>query len=162
MRKLKISLALILAFSISLYATENFERITTEYIKSEFRLTSNESVKYSKCIEKRKKTTCTYVWGEPSSKDKTRVKLGLTPQGNKLLIIYVQAKDSKDFKRVASSYSDAKSIDNIGTKALYSAKRKQLSYITKSNQIVHVHLDATNVEKVQQKIVTIAKYIERD
>ena len=141
-----------------LFSQEFSELITEEYLQTEFVFKEGEKLKYSKC-KKKSYPTCTYVWGVKSKRDVTRAKHGLAPEGNKLMLIYAQASGSKDFERVIAIYPDAKEIDGIGTKSVWSSKRKQLSFITDKNLVVHINLDLEENAKAEDHAISIAKYL---
>lgn len=119
--------------------------ISEEFLRTEFIIKTDDKLKYSHCKEKNT-TSCSYVWGVESSKDIARINAGLSPKGYKLLVVYVRAKQKKDFQRVTSSYSDAVFVEGLGEEAVWSAKRKQLSLITVDNQIIHVNVSAANID----------------
>lgn len=136
-----------------------YEKIITEnYVKNEFNFQDGELFKYSKC-EKKSYLSCKYIWGVESKKDAKRIEMGLPPQGNQLSVIYVKAKQEKDFSRVLSSYTDAVDIDGLGIRAVWSEKRQQLSMITKSNLIVHVRVEIKGMSKTKDKVMSVAQHI---
>jgi hypothetical protein len=136
-----------------------YEKIITEsYVKNEFNFQDGELFKYSKC-ENKSNLSCKYIWGIKSKKDAKRVQMGLPPDGNQLSVIYAKAKQEKDFSRVLSSYTDAVDIDGLGVKAVWSDKRQQLSMITKSNLIVHIHTKVKGMSNTKNKAVSVAQHI---
>ncbi len=136
-----------------------YEKIITEsYVKNEFVFQDGEQFKYSKC-EKKSYPTCKYIWGIESKKDAKRAQMGLPPKGNQLTVVYAQAKRQKDFSRVLSSYTDAADIDGLGVKAVWSDKRQQLSMITRSNLIVHIHMEIKGMSKPKDKAMSVAQHI---
>jgi hypothetical protein len=139
-------------------AAEYGKIITESYVKSEFNFQEGELFKYSKC-GKNSYPTCKYIWGVESKRDAKRAQLGIPPEGNQLSVIYAQAKQEKDFSRVLSSYTDAVDIDGLGVKAVWSDKRQQLSMITKSNLIVHIHLDIKGMSNPKDKAMSVAQHI---
>ncbi len=140
-----------------LFASDYSSGISEAFLRTEFVFKVDEKLKYSQCEEKRK-TTCSYVWGIESSKDAARIKAGLAPKGHKLLVIYVQAKGDKDFQRVIGSYSDAVAVEELGERAVWSEKRKQISLMTEKNLIVHVNLSAANINS-KEKANAVAKEV---
>jgi len=140
-------------------AAEHEEIITESYVKNEFNFQDGELFKYSKC-ENKSYLTCKYIWGVESQKDAKRVQMGLPPEGNQLSVIYSRAKQKKDFSRVLSSYTDAVDIDGLGVKAVWSDKRQQLSMITKSNLIVHIHIEIKGMSSNHKdKAMSVAQHI---
>jgi len=136
-----------------------YEAIITEsYIKNEFNFQDGELLKYSKCEDK-SNLSCKYVWGVESKKDAKRAQMGLAPAGNQLSIIYVKAQQEKDFERVLHVYTDAVDIDDLGVKAVWSDKRTQLSMITKSNLIVHIHMEIKGMSNTKDKAMNVAHHI---
>ena len=132
--------------------------ISEEYLRSQFTFGPGDQLKYSMC-KKKTYPTCVYVWGAESKKDAARTKNGLTPDGNKLQIIYVEAKNTMDFQRVLATYSDAEQVDGMAMEAVWSGKRKQLSFITKENLIVHINIDEKGGQDPKEKAVSIANYL---
>lgn len=136
-----------------------YEKIITErYVKNEFNFQDGERIKYSECKNKPYKS-CKYIWGGESKKDAKRAELGIPPEGNQLSVVYAKAKKEKDFSRVLSTYTDAVDIDNLGVKAVWSEKRKQLSMITKSNLIVHIHMEVKGMSNTKNKAMSVAQHI---
>lgn len=136
-----------------------YEKIITEsYVKNEFNFQDGELFKYSKC-EKKSYLTCKYIWGVESKKDAKRTQMGLPPEGNLLSVVYAKAKKESDFSRVLSSYTDATDIDGLGVKAVWSDKRQQLSMITESNLIVHVHMEIKGMSNPKDKAMSVAQHI---
>lgn len=91
-----------------------------------------------------------------SKKDEARINAGLAPEGNKLQIVYAQARSQKDFQTVLATYSDAEAIDGIGVEVVWSGKRSQLSLITDDNLIVHVYIDDHDGQDSKEKAIAIA------
>jgi len=146
----------ILFAACQLVAAAGYENLITEdYLRTLFDFSEGDTLKYSEC-KKKTYPTCTYVWGQLSSKDEKRLKYGLAPSGNKLQIIYAQAKSPKDFQRVTATYSDAETIDRLGVESVWSAKRKQLSLITGDYLVMHINIDAQNGEDTKQQAIAIA------
>lgn len=132
--------------------------ISEEYLRSQFTFGSQDVLKYAEC-EKKTYPTCTYVWGAESDKDAVRAKYGLAPEGSKLMIIYAQAVSPEDFQRVLTTYSDAEEIDGLGTEAVWSAKRKQLSLITTENLIMHINIDEKDGLTPKQTAFSVAEHL---
>jgi hypothetical protein len=144
----------------SIFAADYSDNISEEYLRSQFTFETEDNLKYSEC-QKKSYPTCTYVWGPVSDKDKNRTKAGLAPEGNKLQVIYAQARRVEDFQRVLGTYSDAKEIDDVGVDAVWSDKRHQLSLITDENLIIHVNIDVDGVNDPEEKAVSIAKHVSQ-
>ena len=160
--KLVVTLAaLVFALTPLLSASEYDNIITKAYLQSTFEFLNGEKLKYAEC-KKKSYPTCTYVWGKPSKKDATKIKYGLAPEGKKLMVIYAQARSSKDFERVLKTYKDAVDVKGLGQKAVWSNKRKQLSFITKKNLIIHVNVDGTMSSEPFSKAKTTAEYILKE
>jgi hypothetical protein len=136
-------------------ATDYSSFITEDYLRSQFSFGDGDTLKYSQC-EKKSYPTCTYIWGPESEKDAARINAGLAPAGSKLQIVYAQAASINNFDRVLSAYTDAESVDGIGETAVWSDKRKQLSFITETNLIVHVNIAETQGKDPEAKAVAIA------
>ena len=151
-------IALLLALTSTLSASDYSSIITKMYLQSTFEFQNGEKLKYAEC-KKRTFPTCTYVWGVPSKKDATKIKYGLAPKGKKLMVIYAKARTLKDFDRVLKTYKDAVDIKGVGVKAVWSAQRQQLSLITKENLIVHVNVDGTKSDKPLLKAKITAEHI---
>ncbi len=149
---------LLMFVSLPVLSADYSNIISEDYLRSEFTFGPGDKLKYSKC-KKMTYPACTYVWGAESKKDAARKKYGLAPDGNKLQVIYARAKSPEDFQRVLASYSDADKVDGIGTEAVWSEKRKQLSFITKENLIVHINIDEKGGGNPRGKAVSIAKNI---
>lgn len=150
---------LLCVLTASPIAAAGYEKIITEsYVKNEFIFQDGELFKYSKC-GKNSYPTCKYIWGVESKRDAKRAQLGIPPEGNQLSVIYAQAKQEKDFSRVLGSYTDAVDIDGLGVKAVWSDKRQQLSMITKSNLIVHIHMEIKGMSNPKDKAMSVAQYI---
>lgn len=139
-------------------ASEYEAIITESYIKNEFNFQDGELLKYSKCEDK-SNLSCKYIWGVKSKKDAKRAQMGLAPDGNQLSIIYAKANMEKDFERAQRVYTDAVDIDDLGVKAVWSDKRKQFSMITKSNLIVHIHMDIKGMSNTKDKAMSVAQHI---
>jgi len=136
-----------------LFSQDHAELITEKYLRSEFTFHESTKMKYSECIEKTH-MTCTYVWGvitpKSEKKDLKRTKNGLAPDGNKLMIIYAKATKLADFERVLATYRDAKIVEGVGQKSVWSQQRKQLSLITDKNLIMHVNVEMKKDPKQRQ------------
>jgi len=91
------------------FAGDYLDNISEDYLRSVFEFAEGDQLKHAEC-KKNSYPTCTYVWGTESDKDAARAKYGLAPDGNKLQIIYAQARSASDFQRVLSSYSDAEKL----------------------------------------------------
>ena len=144
----------------SLSAASYDNMITTKFLKETFTFQAGEKMKHAEC-GKRSYPTCTYVWGKPSSEKRKAIekKYGLAPEGKKLMVIYAKAKSQKDFNRVLKVYKDAVEIEGLGSKAVWSAQRQQLSMITKKSLIIHVNVDGVRSKEPLSKAKTIAKHI---
>ena len=147
---------LLILFQQPVFANNYADNISEEYLRSQFTFKTGDKLKYSKC-EKKSYPTCTYIWGAPHKKDEARVKYGLAPEGNKLMIVYAQARSKKNFERVLATYKDAVKIDGLAAEAVWSKKRGQLSMITDSNLIVHVNVRDTGTSDRKNKSTTIAQ-----
>ncbi len=132
--------------------------ITESFLRKTFDFKPGESVKYAEC-KKKSYPTCTYVWGKPSKKDATRKQYGLAPEGNKLMVIYAQAKSQTDFERVLKVYKDAVTLEGFGAKAVWSKQRGQLSLITENNLIIHVNVDGILCNDPLNKAKTVARNV---
>ena len=80
----------------------------------------------------------------------------MAPDGNKLQVIYAQAKSKKDFQRVLASYKDAVKVDGLAAEAVWSNKRKQLSLITEKNLIIHINIEDKGTADAREKATNIA------
>ncbi len=143
-RLLKLTyISLIMATTQLVFAQDYSKLITEEYLRSEFTFKDGAKMKYSECA-KRTYPTCKYIWDvitpKSEKKDATRAKHALAPEGNKLMIIYAKATKPEDFERVLSTYKDAKAVEGVGQRTVWSQKRKQLSLITDKNLIIHVNI----------------------
>lgn len=151
-----------LLFFSTASAQDYSELINEEYLRSEFIFKAYDKLKYNVC-KKKSYPTCKYVWGKEYKKlDAMRAKIGVAPQGDTLMVIYAQASKLKDFEQAIAIYRDAKKIDDIGIKAVWSSQRKQLSFITDKNLIVHVNLLIKGLNRkvnVKEHVINIAKHI---
>ena len=152
------ALLLLLLVHQPVLAADYSEYIGEEYLRAEFTFEAGDKLKYSEC-KKKSYPTCIYIWGAAHKKDETRLNSGLVPEGNKLQIVYAQARSNKDFQRVLTTYSDAEKVDGLGVEAVWSSKRSQLSLIAKQNLIVHVYIRASGVSNLKSKSTSIAKYL---
>lgn len=132
--------------------------ISEAYLRTQFTFGSQDTLKYADC-EKKTYPTCTYVWGAESKKDATRKKYGLVPDGNKIMIIYAQAKNAESFQRVLATYSDSEKIVGLGKEAVWSAKRNQLSLLTEENLIIHINIDEKDRITSKEAAVSIAEHL---
>lgn len=151
----KFALASLLLICVPVNAGDYSNYITEDYLRSQFSFGDGDTLKYSQC-EKNSYPTCTYIWGPEFEKDAARINAGLPPEGNKLRIVHAQAASIKDFERVLSTYSDAEPVAGIGETAVWSDKRKQLSFITETNLIVHIYIEDMQVEDPEAKAASIA------
>jgi len=149
---------LLILFQQPVFANNYTDNISEDYLRSQFTFAPGDKLKYSKC-EKKSYPTCTYIWGAPHKKDEARTKYGLAPEGNKLMIVYAQARSKKDFERVLSTYKDAVNVEGLAAEAVWSQKRRQLSLITKDNLIMHINIDDKSTADVKAKSISIAEYI---
>lgn len=149
---------LLILFLQPVFANDYTDYISEEYLRSQFTFAPSEKLKYAEC-KKNSYPTCTYIWGAPHKKDEARVKYGLAPEGNKLMIVYAQARSKKDFERVLSTYKDAEKIEGLATEAVWSNKRHQLSMITEKNLIIHINIEDRSTTDVKGKSISIAEYI---
>lgn len=141
----------------TLFADDYSDAISEAFLRTQFAFKADENLKYSQC-EGKTMPTCAYVWGPESSKDAARINAGLTPKGYKLMVVYAQAKQDKDFQRVLGSYSDAVVVEGFGKEAVWSSKRKQLSLMTDDNLIIHVNLSGANIDS-KEKASSIAEEV---
>jgi len=154
-----LQLFLLLIFFLQpVFANEYTDYISEEYLRSQFTFAPGEKLKYAEC-KKNSYPTCTYIWGAPHKKDEARVKYGLAPEGNKLMIVYAQARSKKDFERVLSTYKDAEKVEGLATEAVWSNKRHKLSLITEDHLIIHINIDDKSTADVKGKSISIAEYI---
>ena len=138
------------------YAADYSGNISEEYLRSQFTFEAGDKLKYSEC-KKKSYPTCTYIWGAAHKKDGVRLKHGLEPEGNQLMIVYAQASSKKDFERVLATYKDAVKVDGLAAEAVWSKKRGQLSMITDSNLVVHVNVRDKGSSDRKSKSITIAQ-----
>ena len=149
---------LLILFLQPVFANDYTGYISEEYLRSQFTFAPGEKLKYAEC-KKNSYPTCTYIWGAPHKKDEARVKYGLAPEGNKLMIVYAQARSKKDFERVLSTYKDAKNVEGVAVEAVWSQKRRQLSLITEDNLILHINIDDKSTADIKAKSLSIAQHI---
>lgn len=126
------------------FAQDYSKFITEEYLRSEFTFKEGVKLKHAKCGEMTY-PTCKYVWDISTKKsekrDAKRAEHGLAPDGNKMMIVYAKATKPAYFERVLATYKDAKAVEGIGTQAVWSQERKQLSLITDKHLIMHVNIE---------------------
>ena len=149
-------LLLMVFFQLPVFAADYSDNISEEYLRSQFTFAAGDKLKYAECTKK-SHPTCTYIWGAEHKKDAARLNAGVAPKGNKLQIVYAQARSKKDFDRVLGTYKDTKKVEGIGAEAVWSEKRKQLSLITEKNLIVHIHIDEKGGDAPEEKAISIAK-----
>ena len=152
-----IFLALILICQ-RVFAEDYSENISEEYLRSQFTFAPGDKLKYAEC-KKKSYPACTYIWGAENKKDEARLKAGLAPNGNKLQIVYAQARSKKDFERVLATYKDAEIVEGLATEAVWSNKKHQLSMITDNNLILHINIEDRSTTDVKGKSISIAEYI---
>ncbi|GEM_PF-1839791 len=138
-----------------LYAADYSGLVSEDYLRTQFAFRDGDTLKYAEC-KKKSYPICTYVWGAKSKKDAIKKKYGQLPDGNRLQITYAQAKSQKDFQRVQSQYKDGVNVEGTGTAAVWSAKRSQLSFITKKNLVVHIYIDEKAADNLRAKAISIA------
>ncbi len=148
-----------LSLTVQPLSAASYENIITEsFLRNTFDFKSGEAIKYAEC-KKKSYPTCTYVWGKVSKKDAKRKQYGLAPMGNKLMVIYAQAKKQTDFERVFKVYKDAVALEGFGEKAVWSKQRGQLSLITKKHLIIHVNVEGIACNDPLLKAKTVAKSV---
>ena len=119
---------------------------------------ADATLKFAEC-GKKTYPTCTYIGGEPDSDDAARLKLGGKPEGDQLMTIFAQAHSPQDFDRVLASYKDALPLDDLGVKAVWSARRNQLSLITGDNLVIHVNVQIRALADLKGKAEQIATFL---
>lgn len=151
-------LLLLIFFQLPVLASDYSDNISEEYLRSQFTFAAADKLKYAEC-EKNSYPTCTYIWGAEHKKDEARIKYGLAPEGNKLMIVYAQARSKKDFERVLGTYKDAEKVEGLASEAVWSNKRRQLSMITDNNLIIHINIEDKSTADLKGKSISIAQHI---
>jgi len=152
------ALLLLILIQQPAYAADYSNIISEDYLRSQFTFSAGDKLKYTEC-KKKSYPTCTYIWGAVHKKDEARLKAGVAPKGNKLQIVYAQARSKKDFERVLSSYKDAEKVEDLASGAVWSQKRRQLSLITEDNLIIHINIEDKTTADVKSKSKSIANEI---
>ena len=153
-----LCLASVLSFISPAFAQDHREPMPESQLRAMLPFGDGATLKYAVCGAK-SYPTCTYVWGLPDSRDAARVKLGGKPEGDKLMTIFAQAHSPQDFDRVLASYSDAEPVDNLGVRAVWSAKRDQLSLITPDNMVIHVYVEVAGLPNPKETAVQVATFL---
>ncbi len=133
--------------------------ITGEYVRNHFKLKAGEVVKLEE-FKKKTYPTATVVWGMPDKRDAVRIQAGIAPSGSKLMVVFTELKNAREYDRVPATYKDAVVINGVGQKAVWSRKWKQLSVLMTPKLLVHVHLDHTGVGDLKTELISIARDIE--
>ena len=152
------SLLLMIFFQLPVFAADYSDNISEEYLRSQFTFSAGDKLKYAEC-KKKSYPTCTYIWGAEHKKDEARLKAGVAPKGNKLQIVYAQARSKKDFERVLGTYKDAENVEGLASEAVWSNKRRQLSMITDNNLIIHINIEDKSTADLKGKSISIAQYL---
>jgi hypothetical protein len=155
---MKSILLLFLTFAVYTTATQAQPYkglITGEDVARYFTFAQGETLKYDNFDTKRF-PTATFVWGKADKLDKKRLEIGGKPSGNILMIIYAEGKSAKDFDRVLKSYNDAVVVKDVGTKAVWSERRRQLSFMTDKFLIVHINIEDARTKDRKAKAIEIA------
>lgn len=153
--KMKSAVLAMVISAATVWAESYEDVITTAFLQETFVFQKGEALKLAEC-KKKSYPTCIYIWGKPSKKDAMRKQYGLDPEGNKLMVIYAQARSQKDFERVLKSYTDAVPLEGLGKKAVWSKRRGQLSLITDKSLVIHVNVDGTQSNEPLKKAKTVA------
>ena len=151
-------LLLLIFFQLPVLASDYSDNISEEYLRSQFTFAAADKLKYAEC-KKKSYPTCTYIWGAADKKDEARLKAGLAPKGNKLQVVYAQARSKKDFERVLATYKDAEKVEGLASEAVWSNKRHQISMITDNNLIIHDKLEDISIADIKGKSISIAQYL---
>ncbi len=142
-------------------SSQSYERIITgDYVRKHFKLEKGEEVKFEE-FKKKTYPTATVVWGLPDKKDDIRIKAGVAPSGSKLMVVFTDIRDEKEFDRVPATYKDGAAVTGIGRKAVWSEKWKQLSVLLTSKLMVHIHLDHPATQDLKAALIAIARDIEK-
>lgn len=134
--------------------------ITGEYVRKHFKFNPGEVVKFEE-FKKKSYPTATVVWGVPDKHDEMRIKAGVAPDGSKLMVVFTELRNEKEYDRVPSTYKDAVVISGVGRKAVWSEKWKQISVLLKSKLLVHIHLDHAGSTDLKSELIAIARDIEK-
>jgi len=164
-KKILLGLSTVLLLSSStLYAQDYVTIIDADFLKKEFSFQDEEKIKYAEC-RKSSYPTCKYIWGKETAKslkkDAYAKKHNLTPSGNELTVTYAQAVKVSDFGRVKKVLKGATKVEGIGVDALWqdSKFKKQLSFITDKNIIIHVSMDVKGLKDAKQHAINVAQHI---
>ena len=145
--------AALLALAPVAAVSQNYDALIDEsFLADTFTISAPNALKMAECEEKTH-PTCTYVWGVPSDKDAARISMGLSPEGNKLMVIFAQTRSAQDWERVISVYSDAESVQDLGEIAVWSSRRSQISLMNGEGLVIHVHIDGEEAAKEQAILV---------
>lgn len=139
----------------------NFDGIVNgAFVRKHFALKDGEVIKFE---EYKKKTfpTATVVWGQPDRGDEKRIRAGVAPSGSKLMVVFAELRNEKEFERVLATYRDGEAVQGIGRRAVWSAKWKQLSVLLSPTLAIHVHLDHPPVTDLKAELVALAREIAK-
>lgn len=134
--------------------------LTGDYVRHHFKLGKGEVVKFEE-FTKKTYPTATVVWGKPDKRDDLRIKAGVAPSGNRLMVVFNEIKSETEFDRVLGTYKDGERITGIGRKAVWSKKWKQLSVLLSPKLLIHVHLDHPGTTNLKASLVAIARDIDK-
>jgi hypothetical protein len=142
------------------YAQSYGDVVNAAFVRTHFKMKDGEDVKFE---EFKTKTfpTATVVWGQPEKNDKARLAAGVAPSGSKLMVVFAELKNEKEFERILSTYKDGEAVQGVGRRAIWSAKWKQLSVLLSPKLAIHVHLDHPGVEDLKATLVALAKDIAK-
>ncbi|MFA6233889.1 MAG: hypothetical protein WC824_06845 [Bacteroidota bacterium] len=160
MHRITTTIVLFIALTAAAWSQSYESIITGDYVRKHFKLKQGEVVKY----EDFKKTTfptATVVWGTPEKSDAERIKAGVAPAGSKLLVVFTDLKDEKEYDRIPSTYKDGVVITGVGRKAVWSEKWKQISVLLTPKLLVHIHLDHPGTKDLKAALIAIARDIDK-
>jgi hypothetical protein len=160
MRRIKYTTVLFILLTAGLWSQSYDSIITGDYVRKHFKLKAGEVVKFE---EFKKKTfpTATVIWGVPDEQDDMRIKAGTAPSGSKLMVVFTDLRDEKEYDRIPSTYKDGVALTGVGRKAVWSEKWKQISVLLKPRLLVHVHLDHPQTTDLKASLISIVKDIEK-
>jgi len=155
---LQLCLVLLLALVSPAFAQTERAPMSETQLRSLVSFADDDTLKYAVC-KKASYPTCSYIWGVPDDDDALRVKLGGKPEGSKLMTIFAQANSATEFERVVAVYPDAESVEGLGVRSVWSAKRHQLSLIMADNLVIHVNIDAAGTADPKATAIGVANFL---
>ena len=130
--------------------------VNGEFVRRHFPMKNGEVVKFEEFTTKTF-PTATVVWGLADKKDKARIAAGVAPSGSRLMVVFADLKNEKEFERILATYKDGEAVAGVGRRAVWSAKWKQISVLVSPKLAIHVHLDHAGTEDLKAALIVLAQ-----